>query len=86
MTQPQNALSQMRYTVMFYKNNISFAVRETSGKKSQVFCYGGLTVARRRPDLTKDALKSIGATVVEKLNRGEWSVAEGKAWCLSKVK
>ena len=86
MTPPQNALPQMCYHVMWYKNNGSCAVRETSGKKTQVFSYGGKTVAKRRPDLTKDALESIGEKVVEKLNRGEWSVEEGKAWCMSQLK
>jgi hypothetical protein len=86
VTQPPNALPQMCYQVLFYKNNGSFAVRETSGRKTQVFSYGGKTVAKRRPDLTKDALESIGEKVVEKLDRGEWSVEEGKAWCLSQLK
>jgi hypothetical protein len=86
VTQPQNALSQMRYHVMWYKNNGSCAVRETFGKKTQVFSIGGKTVAKRRPDLTKDALESIGEKAVEKLNRGEWSVEEGKAWCMSQLK
>jgi hypothetical protein len=86
VTQPQKAPRQMCYQVLFYKNNGSFAVRETSGRKTQLFSYGGKKVAKRRPDLTKDALESIGEKVVEKLDRGEWSVEEGKAWCLSQLK
>jgi hypothetical protein len=71
-------LPRMRYCLLYYKNNGSYAVREKSGKHAQIFSFGGMTC-----QLSQQALKSIGEKVIVKLDRGEVTVAEGKAWARS---
>eukprot|EP00972_Heterocapsa_arctica_P053130 7824461-Heterocapsa_arctica.AAC.1 len=70
----------MRYKLLFYKNNGSFSIRQKLGGNVQVFSFGG-----KKCKLSKEALQSIAEKVVVKLDRGEMSVEEGKAWCRSQL-
>jgi hypothetical protein len=64
-----------RYGTMYYKNTHCIGIRQKFYSKSQIICFGGKSCAK-----TVDELRAIGQQVIAKLEAGEMSEAEGKAW------
>lgn len=66
-----------RYTVMFYKQNTSFGVRQLFDKKRQI-----ISICKRGQ--TKEVLQDLADQAKSKLNKGE-AESEVKAWVQGKL-